>query len=174
MKEKYDIHYGRQPAGLAHLLSGQCTAGEAIYHTNISGLDLLPDGISVKTPLSLLTSAEFDSLMTSVSETYDLVIVDTPPLGAVIDAAEISRRCDGSLLVLEYNRTHGKALKEAVRMLRQAGSPILGCIVNKAAARRMGNSRYSYYYGGKNGYQKHDPKADGILARLRKRTDRRA
>ena len=173
MKEKYDIHYGRQPAGLAHLLSGQWTAGEAIYHTNIPGLDLLPDGISVKTPLSLLTSTEFDSLMASVSETYDLVIVDTPPLGAVIDAAEISRRCDGSLLVLDYNRTHGKALKEAARMLRQAGTPILGCIVNKAAVRRMGNSRYSYYYGGKNGYQKENGKTGGLQERIRKGNSRR-
>ncbi len=174
MKTKYDIHFGGRPAGLAHLLSGQCTAEDAIYHTNITNLDLMPDGASVKTPLTLLTSPEFDSLMASVSGIYDLVIVDTPPLGAVVDAAEIARRCDGSMLVLEYNRTHSKALKEAASLLRQTGTPVLGCIVNKAVVSRIGKTRYSYYYGGKNGYQKHDPKADGILARLRKRTDRRA
>ena len=174
MREKYDIHFGCQPAGLAHLLSGQCKTEDAIYHTNINNLDLMPDGTSVKTPLALLTSQEFDSLMASVSGMYDLVIVDTPPLGAVVDAAEIARRCDGSMLVLEYNRTHSKALKEAVSLLRQTGTPVLGCIVNKAAVSRIGKTRYSYYYGGKNGYQRHGPKTEGFPARLRKGTDRRA
>ena len=174
MKMKYDIHYDGQPAGLAHLLSGQCTLKDAVYHTNIPNLDLLPDGASIKTPLSLLTSPEFDSLMTTVGEAYDLVIVDTPPLGAVVDAAEISRRCDGSMLVLEYNRTHAKSLKEAAALLRQTGTPVIGCIVNKAVVSRIGKTRYSYYYGGKYGYQKHETKPNGRPGWLKRGNDRRA
>ena len=173
MKSKYDIHFGVQPVGLAHILSGQCPAEDAIYHTNIPNLDLLPDGASVKIPMTLLTSPDFDSLMLSVGEVYDLVIVDTPPLGAVVDAAEISRRCDGSMLVLEYNRTHSRSLKEAVSLLQQTGTPVLGCIVNKAVASRISKTRYSYYYGGKNEYQKNETKTDGFLARLKKGIDRR-
>ncbi len=173
MRTKYDIHFGSQPAGLAHLLSGQCTAEDAVYHTNIPNLDLLPDGTSIKTPLSLLTSQEFDELMASVCEVYDLVIVDTPPLGAVIDAAEISRRCDGSMLVLEYNRTHSRSLKEAVSLLQQTGTPILGCIVNKAVVSRISKTRYSYYYGGKYEYRKNETKTDGFPARMKKGIDRR-
>ena len=174
MRTKYDIHFGSQPAGLAHLLSGQCTAEDAVYHTNIPNLDLLPDGTSIKTPLSLLTSQEFDDLMAAVCETYDLVIVDTPPLGAVVDAAEISRRCDGSMIVLEYNKTHGKALREAVSLLRQAGTPVLGCIVNKAVVSRIGKSSYSYYYGGKQGYRKEETKTDGLWSRMKKGINHRA
>ncbi len=174
MRTKYDIHFGCQPAGLAHLLSGQCTAEDAVYHTNIPNLDLLPDGTSVKTPLSLLTSPEFDRLMESVCEAYDLVIADTPPLGAVVDAAEIARRCDGSMLVLEFNKTHGKALKEAVRLLRQTETPVLGCVVNKAVVSRIGTGYCSYYYGGKNGYQKHEAKAEGFRSFLKRGTGRRA
>ena len=166
MKEKYDIHFGGQPTGLAHLLSGQCAPEDAIYHTNIPNLDLLPDGASIKTPLTLLTSAEFDSLMEWAGRTYDFVIIDTPPLGAVVDAAEISRRCDGSMLVLEYNRTHGKALKEAVRLLRQTGTPVLGCILNKTAVSRIGKN--GYYYGGKYGYQRHETKTGRQPARSKK------
>ena len=166
MKEKYDIHFGGQPTGLAHLLSGQCAPEDAIYHTNIPNLDLLPDGASIKTPLTLLTSAEFDSLMEWAGRTYDFVIIDTPPLGAVVDAAEISRRCDGSMLVLEYNRTHGKALKEAVRLLRQTGTPVLGCILNKTAVSRIGKN--GYYYGGKYGYQKRETKTGRQPARIKK------
>ena len=51
---------------------------------------------------SSVSDAEFDQLMESVTGEFDLVVVDTPPLGAVVDAAEIARRCDGSMLVLEY------------------------------------------------------------------------
>ena len=174
MRMKYDIHFDGQPTGLAHLLSGQCALEDAVYHTNIPNLDLLPDGASIKTPLSLLTSPEFDSLMAAVGEAYDLVIVDTPPLGAVVDAAEISRRCDGSMLVLEYNRTHGKSLKEAVSRLRQTGTPVLGCIVNKAVVSRIGKTRYSYYYGGKYGYQKHETGKSGLTGWLKRGNDHRA
>ena len=112
--------------------------------------------------------------MTTVGEAYDLVIVDTPPLGAVVDAAEISRRCDGSMPVLEYNRTHGKSLKEAVSLLRQTGTPVLGCIVNKAVVSRIGKTRYSYYYGGKYGYQKHDAKTNDRTGKLKRGNNRRA
>ena len=65
-------------------------------------------------------------------------------------------------------------LKEAVSLLQQTGTPVLGCIVNKAVASRISKTRYSYYYGGKNEYQKHGPKTEGFPARLRKGTDRRA
>ena len=168
MKMKYDIRFDGPCMGLAHLLSGQCAAEDAVYHTNIPNLDLLPDGTGIKTPLALLTSPEFDSLMASAGEAYDLVVVDTPPLGAVVDAAEISRRCDGSLMVLEYNRTHGKLLKEAVSLLRQTGTPVLGCIVNKATVSRIGKGRYAYYYGGQNEYLKSGTKRKGAPTGLKK------
>ena len=154
MQAKYDIYFSGEPLGLAHVLSGQCILENAVYRTNIPNLDLLPNGAVIKTPLTLLTSPEFGQLLATVSEGYDLVIIDTPPLGAVVDAAEISRFCDGSMIVLEYNHTHAKALKEAVRLLRQTGAPVLGCIVNKATPARIGRKRYaSGYYGGKYGHE---------------------
>ncbi len=153
LRAHYDIELGDQGMGLAHLLSGQCSMEDAIYETNIPNLWLLPDGSSIKTPLTLLTSAEFDQLMATLGEAFDLVVVDTPPLGAVVDAAEIARRCDGAMLVLEYNHTHNKALKEAVDLLRQTGTPILGCILNKVSLSILGKSRYAYqHYGGRYGY----------------------
>ena len=60
----------------------------------------------------------------------------------------------------------GKALKEAVRLLRQTGTPVLGCILNKTAANRMGKT--GYYYGGKYGYRKPETKKVSKPARIRK------
>ena len=175
MKTQYDIELGEKAMGLAHLLSSQCTPAEAIYETNIPNLYLIPEGANVKTPLSLLTSPEFNQLMESLVNEFDLIVVDTPPLGAVVDAAEIARRCDGCMLVLEYNKTHSKSLKEAVSLLRQTGTPILGCIINKVTLNSLRKGRYAYrYYGGKYGYgyrygyQHHDEPEKGIHAILSK------
>lgn len=144
MRAKYDIRMNGSDKGLAHFLSGQCSAEEAVYPTNIPNLYLLPEGACVKTPLSLLTSSEFDRLMDSLAGHFDLVIVDTPPVGNVIDAAEIARRCDGILLVAGFNQARGRALREAVRLLQQTGTPVLGCIINKARISPIEKSRYGY------------------------------
>ena len=117
MRARYDIRLNGSDKGLAHFLSGQCSLEEAVYPTNIPNLTLLPDGAGVRTPLSLLTSPEFDRLMDSLAGHFDLVIVDTPPVGNVIDAAEIARRCDGILLVAGFNQTRGRALREAADLL---------------------------------------------------------
>ena len=151
MRNRYDIRLPGEGKGLAHVLSGQCLPEEAVYETNIPNLYLIPDGANVKTPLSLFTSPEFDMLLNALSGSVDLIIADTPPLGAVVDAAEIARRFDGAMVVLEYNRTRAKALKEAVALLKQTDTRILGCIINKAPGGKRGYGGY-YRYGGKYGY----------------------
>lgn len=133
--------------GLAHLLSGQCALKDAVYATNIPNLYLLPAGQAIKTPLSLLTSSDFEQLMDYVGKEFDLVIVDTPPVGAVIDAAEIAKRCDGSLVVLEYNRQTKGMLRYVQRIMEQTRTPIIGCVLNMVVAKKLSQRRYYYRYG---------------------------
>ena len=73
---------------------------------------------------------------------------------SVIDAAEIARCCDGSILVLEYAKTHLKALQGAKQQMEKTGTPILGCVLNKVAMDRLSTRKY-YSYGGKYGYRKY-------------------
>ena len=154
MRAKYDIRLNGSDKGLAHLLSGQCATEDAVYATNIPNLYLLPDGACVKAPLSLLTSPEFDRLMDSLSGHFDLVVVDTPPLGNVIDAAEIARGCDGAMLVAGFNQARGRMLREAAGLLRRTGTPVLGCILNKAKVSVIEKGRYAYgTYGGRYEYR---------------------
>lgn len=134
--------------GLAHLLSGQCALEDAVYATNFPNLYLLPAGEAIKTPLPLLTSPDFEQLMEYLASEYDLVIVDTPPVGVVIDAAEIAKRCDGCLLVLEYNKQTKGALRYMQRTMEQTHTPIIGCVINKAAAKKLSQKRYYYQYYG--------------------------
>lgn len=131
MQSRYRIQLNGSKAGLAHLLSGQCSVSDAVYATNFPDLFLIPVGHIVKTPLALLSSSGFDKLMKDLIETYDMIIVDTPPMGSVVDAAEIAKRCDGTILVVESKRTHSRMLKEAVEHLSATETPVLGCILNK-------------------------------------------
>ena len=134
--------------GLAHLLSGQCGIEQAIYPTNLPNLYLLPIGENVKTPLPLLTSPDFEQLMNYVCQLFDLVVVDTPPLGMVIDAAEIAKRCDGSLLVLMHDKQTKGTLQYMQRIIEQTRTPIIGCVINDVVVKGLYKRHYYYQYGG--------------------------
>ena len=147
MNAHYDIQLSGRSMGLAHFLSGQCTLEEAIYQTNMPNVFFIPIGTDVQTPLSLIATPDFDHLVQSLGDTFDLVIIDAPPVGLVIDAAEIAKSCDGSILVLEYSKTHRRALQEAKQQMERTGTPILGCILNKVTMDRLSTKKY-YSYGG--------------------------
>ena len=132
--------------GLAHYLSGQCELADAVYQTNLPGLYLLPAGKLVKTPLPLLTSEDFAYMMDYVSKEFDMVVVDTPPAGAVIDAAEIAKHCDGTLLVLDHNRVTREELQQLQRTMEQTGTPIIGCVINNVTLNKLDQKRYYYQY----------------------------
>ncbi len=151
MNAHYDIQLSGPGNGLAHLLSGQCEPEDAIYETNLPNLYFLPIGRDVSNPLSLIATPDFDQLIKSAGEAFDYVFLDTPPIGLVIDSAEMARSCDGSVLVLEYNKTHRRAMAEAKKQLERTGTPILGCVLNKVTMDRLSTKKY-YSYGGKYGY----------------------
>ena len=151
MKSVYDISLSGGGMGLAHFLSGQCEMEQCIYQTNIPNVYLLPIGTDVQAPLSLIATQDFANLMQTLGENFDLVIVDAPPVGMVIDAAEIAKSCDGSVLVLEYNKTRIRGLQDAYQQMVRTGTPVLGCVLNKVAMDRLSTKKYYYRYGGKYG-----------------------
>ena len=153
-----NAHYGIELMGpgygLAHFLSGQCQLEDAVYETSVPNLFLIPIGTDVQAPLSLIATPDFDHLIQTVGNSFDYVIIDAPPVGLVIDAAEIAKSCDGSILVLEYSKTHRRALAEAKEQMERTGTPILGCVLNKVTMDRLSTKKY-YSYGGKYGYSKY-------------------
>ena len=154
LNSRYDIQLSGSGYGLAHVLSGQCKPEEALYETTVPNVWYIPIGTDVQAPLSLIATPDFDTLVKNLGETFDLVVIDAPPVGMVIDAAEIAKSCDGSVLVLEYGKTHRRALAEAKEQLERTGTPILGCVLNKVTMDRLSTKKY-YSYGGKYGYGKY-------------------
>lgn len=151
---RYDIRLAGYRMGLAHYLSGQCVLEDAIYQTDLPNIYLIPIGKDVQAPLSLIVSPDFESLIQQMGESFDLVIIDAPPIGLVIDAAEISKSCDGSILVVEYAKTRLRSLHEAKQQMERSGTPILGCILNKVSMNRIEAAKKYYGKNDEYGYIK--------------------
>ena len=133
MLSRYGIQLNGSDAGLAHYLSGQCGLSDVLYATSIPNLSLVPIGQHVKTPLALLSSFDFDKLLIKLCDSFDMIFIDTPPVGSFVDAVEIAKRCDGTILIVESKKARGRMLKAAVDHLRITETPILGCVLNKKA-----------------------------------------
>ncbi len=137
---------GRESFGLSHFLSGQCEMDRIFCETNIEGLTLVFAGPVPPNPPGLLGSPEFKSLVEKAREDYDLVIIDCPPLGRVIDAAVVAGIADGAIILIEVCSVSYHTVEEIKKQLELAGCEILGAVLNKMP--RQGTAYYKKYYGG--------------------------
>lgn len=132
--------------GLTHYLSGQHLADEVIYETNIPNLDIIFTGPVPPNPSELLSNKYFDVLASELREEYDYVIIDTPPLGSVVDSAIVSQHCDGTILIIEANNTSRKLAKKVIKQLNLVNSKIIGAVLNKIDNKSGLSHRYSKKY----------------------------
>lgn len=131
--------------GLSHLLSGQAELDDVIYSSrNNENLYVIFTGSFPPNPSELLSGERFNKLIQEARKCFDYVIVDTPPLGAVIDAAVISSVCDGAIIVIRANKTSYKDVKAVKTQLEKANCKILGTVLNGAESK--GSSYYNEYY----------------------------
>ena len=103
--------------GLTHFLSGQNTLEEVIYQTNVPDMDVILAGPVPPNPSELLDSPLFKETVKQMREKYDYVIIDTPPLGSVIDAAIVAQVCDGAVLVIAANQVSYKFAQNVICLL---------------------------------------------------------
>ena len=144
--------------GLTDYLAGKTDLSQGLCETDVKNLFVIESGQSSPNPTALLQSKNFDAMMNILRRYYDYVIVDTPPIGLVIDAAIISQKCDASILVAESGSVKRKALQKAKEQLEQTGTPFLGVILNKYD---VSSDRYGAYgaYGNYGNYgKKHENK----------------
>ena len=142
--------------GLSHFLAGMVGMDEVIYQTDIPNAIMVPVGRDVPNPLALLTNSHFAELLDMLARMADYVIVDAPPVGVVIDAAEIAKACDGTLIAVNYNDVSRQELLDVKQQIEQTGCPILGTVLNQVDYDNyMGRKYYkSYSKYGKYGYYK--------------------
>jgi polysaccharide biosynthesis transport protein len=135
---------------ISHLLSGQRTFSEVVQKDKVSGLDYLPAGTKVPNPQDLLGSQQMEKLLRYCAEHYDMVIVDTPPVLAVSDAAMIARIADACVLIVRWGSTPRDVALQAVKLLRNYTNRIAGGVLTQVdleAHVKYGYGDIGYYYG---------------------------
>lgn len=136
--------------GLSNYLSGMVELEEAISSTNIENLNVMVCGPKPPNPAELLGTERFRQMLADLKDRYDYVIVDTPPLGSMIDAAIIASLTDGTILLIEYNTVDYKKASMVKEQLEKANARILGVVINKIPRREFKSYYYDYdYYYGK-------------------------
>ena len=139
--------------GLSHYLSGQATREETIYETDILNLYLLPPGVARSNSTDLLGKGRMKQLLAEVKEVFDYVLVDTAPLGLLVDAAVVASLCDGSVMVVDTGNNSRRTVAAVHNQLIQANPNFLGVILNKIDESNRGYGKnYGYNYGYSYGY----------------------
>jgi capsular exopolysaccharide synthesis family protein len=143
-------------AGLLNVLDG-AEPSEVIVHDQASGLDVMTAGRSSGASLPLLESAVLDALLRKLGATYDLIVLDSPPIAAVADACVLAPKVQSTVFVARWGVTRREVVEHALRQLRRSGAPVAGvllCMVDvaKHAAYLYGDSgryrqRFAYYRG---------------------------
>ncbi|QTF09279.1 tyrosine-protein kinase Wzc [Brenneria izadpanahii] len=134
--------------GLSDVLSGQTASEKAVRKTNVENMDFIPRGQIPPNPSELLMHSHFSVFIDWASQHYDIVLLDTPPILAVTDAAIISRHAGTSLLVARFEMNTLKEIEVSIRRFEQNGAEIKGVILNaivKRAASYYGYGNYDYY-----------------------------
>jgi capsular exopolysaccharide synthesis family protein len=135
--------------GLSHYLSGQKRLEDILYVSNIPNLDIIFAGPVPPNPAELLGSDNFSNLLSILGDVYDYIIIDTPPVGSVVDSVIVSKYCDGTILVIETNAISYKFAQKVKKQLEQVNSKVLGAVLNKV------DKKSTQYWNYRKKYQKY-------------------
>ncbi len=140
------FNLSRSP-GLTELLLGQVDQDEAVKPTEMPGLYVLPAGVAPPNPSEMLGGQKMRAALQSLSEAFDLIILDTPPILAASDGAILATLADGVVVVLKAGSTESEAAQQAMHQLKAVGARIVGAVLNDPDAKvPLYGSQYTYDY----------------------------
>ena len=139
------LGYDSSCKGITEFITGKSDASDVIYKTNIEGLYLTPAGTLTNNSTQLFKRESFAEFIKEVKEAFDMVIIDTAPLGLIVDAAIIAALSDASLLVVGSNMISRREVKKNIFELKKANENFLGIILNKTVEKADGYDRKYYY-----------------------------
>jgi protein-tyrosine kinase len=144
---KPSVHYTFKcpnTKGLTSVLTRQAYLEDAIYHSDVPNLDLLPSGPLPPNPSELLSSRAMERLLEDQNKEYDMILVDAPPILVVTDAQVLANICEGVILVVSSGKTEIEQAVKAKGLLEMSKVKILGAVLNGKETKQ---SHYYYYYG---------------------------
>ena len=145
LARRYRFSFARREAfGLAQYLAGMCALEDAVYQTNLPGAYILPAGREVLNSMQLLSSPRYGEMMQALRKNFDVVLVDSPPAGVIVDAVEIAKYCDGAIIVVAYNKGRRQDIGEVAASIAKTGCKVLGAVMNGVNLKSFRNRRYYY------------------------------
>ncbi|SMB95988.1 capsular exopolysaccharide family [Hymenobacter roseosalivarius DSM 11622] len=167
-KPKVNLAFGGENArGISTILIEKHTIEECIQHTDIPTLDFISAGPTPPNPSELILNPKFDELLAELHQHYDVILIDTPPVGLVTDGILIMRKADIPLYIVRAGYSKKAFLKNINKLMRTNNFTRLSTILNDASA--TGLSGYSYGYGYGQGYYDEPTPPKGVISRLRQR-----
>ncbi len=136
----------RHQAGLTNVLTGGLDVKDSIQETAIKDFYLLPRGALPPNPADLLMSQKMRDVLRELRDCFDFIVIDSPPIIAVSDAAVLSALCDGVVLVFNGQKTTTPSARRALERLEKVGADILGVILNGIDIRDPDYLDYRSYY----------------------------
>ncbi|MEO8837900.1 MAG: polysaccharide biosynthesis tyrosine autokinase, partial [Herbaspirillum sp.] len=143
---QHRVFGGKPEGGLSELISGQIELAAALRPVDgVDGLQFIARGKVPPNPSELLMHANFTALLQKLAPLYDLIIIDTPPILAVTDAAVIGHHVGTSLLVVRFGVNQSREIALAKQRFEQNGVKINGAVFNAVERRSSGYYSYGYY-----------------------------
>lgn len=130
--------------GLTSILSGEVSLEEAIAKTDVENLYLLPCGVRPPNPSEIVNSQRMKDLLAELREKFDTVLIDSPPVVALTDAAIISTYSDAVILIVSSGTVEYSELDGAIMNLKRVNANLIGAVINNL--KRVSNGYYYYYY----------------------------
>jgi tyrosine-protein kinase Etk/Wzc len=132
--------------GLTNVLVGSLSFDDVIKHTEVEKLDVITSGDIPPNPAELVTSESMRRFIELARSRYDYVLLDSPPVIAVTDAAVLATRVDGTVLVVGSGTVNKREVVRAVGLLRNVRSPVLGTVLNGLDIKKIYGSYYYYFH----------------------------
>jgi capsular exopolysaccharide synthesis family protein len=129
--------------GLVDYAAGKIKKEDLIVHTK-NNIDIILTGSKTPYPVKLLESDLIKSFLDDARKTYDYIILDTPPVAAVVDPIIVSKLTDGVIFVVEADRTKRTSIREAIHLLEKAQANIIGLVIK--SVRDNFDYKYKYKY----------------------------
>lgn len=117
--------------GLVDVLSGRIPFHDAIIHTEIGRLDLLPSGQIPDNPVELLGSQKMQEFLSVALRSYNTILIDSKSILEVTDTKLLANQCDGVVLVIQYGKTKFEKAAEAKKVLEFAKAKLVGVVMNQ-------------------------------------------
>lgn len=138
--------------GLSSALGKMNSVGECIQQTNIDNLSIITSGSQPPNPSELLSSSQMETVLNELSQQYDYIIIDMPPINVVSDPLSIGKLIAGIVVVVKYASTTFDDVSEIVKKSELSNTKMLGFVMTRVKRGEAGNKYYSKKYKDSYGY----------------------